>query len=420
MDPTYSSQGFADSYSRTPRSRADSGLSTTEGLLQNLHLAESTSFETGSYTSSRPPSSRGLASPAYLSPSLSHSPGYLSTPLPQHQISFPPLSSEAVVSDAEWFETEQSQAQGAPLLRLQPAHDRLGAPSSSPPLTSIETDAMSTVAVSYDPSFNMGARSSFTWPVMDSGSSLMPPDLSHYGSDASLTPPSGSRSVTASPPRTSLTAEQRELKRQRDQARHSSKIHARGRRADSASSSVYSPPVSLADITTSASSMSVYTTAPSQISLLAEPAAPHYLPPFSPPLQDQNQANMFANSYPAQSYMADYGYPPSSAPSLPSHYGPLVPDPNLGMYPVPPIISPGPPDANGQVRVVHSRPKPQCWEHGCNGRQFSTFSNLLRHQREKSGQATKASCPNCFAEFTRTTARNGHLLHDKCKKKGSN
>lgn len=64
-----------------------------------------------------------------------------------------------------------------------------------------------------------------------------------------------------------------------------------------------------------------------------------------------------------------------------------------------------------------SRPKPRCWEHGCNGRQFSTFSNLLRHQREKSGQAAKASCPNCGAEFTRTTARNGHMLHDKCKRR---
>ncbi|KAI7776595.1 hypothetical protein LA080_004745 [Diaporthe eres] len=71
----------------------------------------------------------------------------------------------------------------------------------------------------------------------------------------------------------------------------------------------------------------------------------------------------------------------------------------------------------GHVRVVQSRPKPQCWEHGCNGRQFSTFSNLLRHQREKSGQATKVSCPDCGAEFARTTARNGHLLHQKCKHK---
>ncbi|OTB00053.1 hypothetical protein M426DRAFT_66627 [Hypoxylon sp. CI-4A] len=91
------------------------------------------------------------------------------------------------------------------------------------------------------------------------------------------------------------------------------------------------------------------------------------------------------------------------------------------MYPVqaPPVLSSGVGAAQeaGHVRVVQSRPKPQCWEHGCNGRQFSTFSNLLRHQREKSGQAAKATCPNCGAEFTRTTARNGHLLHDKCKQR---
>ncbi len=76
------------------------------------------------------------------------------------------------------------------------------------------------------------------------------------------------------------------------------------------------------------------------------------------------------------------------------------------MYSVqPPVMPSGNPSGaeTGHVRVVQSRPKPQCWEHGCNGRQFSTFSNLLRHQREKSGQAAKASCPNCGAEFTRTT-----------------
>lgn len=155
---------------------------------------------------------------------------------------------------------------------------------------------------------------------MESGSGLMPPDLGPYGSDASLSPPSGSRSVTASPPRT-LTAEQRELKRQRDQARHGVKMQARGRRTDSASSSVYSPPAPMADTASGAPSMSMYTTAPSQMSLLAEPTAPQYLPPFSPPLPDQHQANMFTNPYPPQSYMPDYGYPPTTAPSLPSHYG---------------------------------------------------------------------------------------------------
>ncbi|KAG6353360.1 hypothetical protein INS49_007440 [Diaporthe citri] len=59
----------------------------------------------------------------------------------------------------------------------------------------------------------------------------------------------------------------------------------------------------------------------------------------------------------------------------------------------------------GHVRVVQSRPKPQCWEHGCNGRQFSSFSSLLRHQRQRSGDF-EASCPDCGAKFNRVSARN--------------
>ena len=72
-------------------------------------------------------------------------------------------------------------------------------------------------------------------------------------------------------------------------------------------------------------------------------------------------------------------------------------------------------DGQNHPRVTGARPKPQCWEHGCNGRPFSTFSNLLRHQREKSGTAAKSSCPRCGAVFTRTTARNGHVENEKCK-----
>lgn len=139
MDSAYSTPAFDDTYSRTPRSRAGSGVSTTEGLLRSLQLAETTAFETGSYTSSRPPSSRGLASPAYLSQRLSQSPNYLASAPHSHlQQAFPPLLSE----DAQWFDAEHSRAQGAPLLRLEPAHDQLGAAPSSPPLASIETDAM--------------------------------------------------------------------------------------------------------------------------------------------------------------------------------------------------------------------------------------------------------------------------------------
>ena len=64
---------------------------------------------------------------------------------------------------------------------------------------------------------------------------------------------------------------------------------------------------------------------------------------------------------------------------------------------------------------THQRQKPKCFEHGCNGREFSTFSNLLRHQRERSGTAAKSYCPRCGAEFTRSTARTNHLMHSKCK-----
>lgn len=67
------------------------------------------------------------------------------------------------------------------------------------------------------------------------------------------------------------------------------------------------------------------------------------------------------------------------------------------------------------IRVLTSRPKPQCFDHDCNGRQFSTFSNLLRHQREQSGTASKHVCEYCGSKFTRTTARKGHMASGKCR-----
>jgi hypothetical protein len=127
--------------------------------------------------------------------------------------------------------------------------------------------------------------------------------------------------------------------------------------------------------------------------------------------------------YPPTTYgVSDYHplptmYPPTSTtPAAYPSYGS-----SAGIAPPPagdvPPLSPSPGAQSNAVmpRILNSRPKPQCWEHGCNGRQFSTFSNLLRHQREKSGTASKSYCPRCGAEFTRTTARNGHMAHDKCK-----
>lgn len=119
---------------------------------------------------------------------------------------------------------------------------------------------------------------------------------------------------------------------------------------------------------------------------------PHYIPP--PP------HNPFSlPPYPMDPHFAQHHAGPHEFHQPLPYSNPQVPQ------------SPG----SGNPRVLIKKEKPQCWEHGCNGRTFSTFSNLLRHQREKSGTAAKAQCPKCHAEFTRTTARNGHMSHDKCK-----
>lgn len=121
-----------------------------------------------------------------------------------------------------------------------------------------------------------------------------------------------------------------------------------------------------------------------------------------------------------QPHYTNYTHPPSTSAGPSSHHEPVSQDSSM-MVSVPPVMqtggAPHQHDNQGHVRLVQSRPRPQCWEHGCNGRQFSTFSNLLRHQREKSGEAVKATCPYCGAEFISTIARNSHLLQQKCCQK---
>lgn len=58
----------------------------------------------------------------------------------------------------------------------------------------------------------------------------------------------------------------------------------------------------------------------------------------------------------------------------------------------------------------------RCWDHGCNGRQFSTRSNLLRHQIEKGKARPNFKCPTCGAFFSRTTARNQHVAKNSCNR----
>ncbi|KAJ5220195.1 hypothetical protein N7468_009399 [Penicillium chermesinum] len=56
----------------------------------------------------------------------------------------------------------------------------------------------------------------------------------------------------------------------------------------------------------------------------------------------------------------------------------------------------------------------RCWEHGCEGRKFSSLGNYRRHLREKNGQAKGYPCPDCGRVFTRSTARNYHKNSGTC------
>lgn len=116
------------------------------------------------------------------------------------------------------------------------------------------------------------------------------------------------------------------------------------------------------------------------------------------------------------------GYYLADAPPIPSSHQTSMNTRSSSM-PTEPVFAasdsnPSAAESDHTLRRANSRPRPQCWEHGCNGREFSTFSNLLRHQRERSGVVAKAECPVCGAVFTRTTARNIHVAQGKCRGPG--
>ncbi|UKZ53730.1 hypothetical protein TrVGV298_007527 [Trichoderma virens] len=294
---------------------------------------------------------------------------------------------------------------------------------------------MSAVAIQFDPTFSVGSRPAFSWPGMfesnNTTSTMMAQDFSsilHPVSESCVSPPSVPKTLPASPPRGILTPEQRELKKQRDRARRDSRASTRIQRGSSSGSSYMgSPPMSVSDVT-STMALPIYTTAPPAMSLLSESAPALSDPSYLPPLQPTH-----AGTDVRFSISTIFAIKLSHVGGIPSHlcYFKCIQTAGQdgGMVYRMPAMQSGSgastagssssQDSSSHVRVVQNRPKPRCWEHGCNGRQFSTFSNLLRHQREKSGQAAKATCPNCGAEFTRTTARNGHLLHDKCKQRRS-
>ncbi|KAL6873202.1 hypothetical protein J3F83DRAFT_607268 [Trichoderma novae-zelandiae] len=301
---------------------------------------------------------------------------------------------------------------------------------------------MSAVAIPYEMSA-MRSRSPL-WPhsthadmfdPVNAPSTMVGPDFAsilHPVSEPSVSPQSVPRTLHASTPKSMFGAEHRVLKKQREKVRRDSKVHARVHRASDTANHPFMQ-ASLSAIT-STMALPVYSTAgPTNISLLSEPTStlsePQYLPPYSPHMSEPAFTTQYQQHLPSNYSMSmDYQptYATAGAYSIP--HAPIQGQDGGMMYRIPAMHSnggassatstgTGSPDSTSHVRVVQNRPKPRCWEHGCNGRQFSTFSNLLRHQREKSGQAAKATCPNCGAEFTRTTARNGHLMHDKCKQR---
>lgn len=122
------------------------------------------------------------------------------------------------------------------------------------------------------------------------------------GSEPSLTPPSETRSLASSPPRGTFTHEQQELRRQRDRTRRDSKLSARIQRANS-NSYTTSPPMTMADVSNSIN-LTVYSTAPSSVPLIAAPATTmgnqSYLPSYNPGLQEQSQGGQMFTSSPYQ------------------------------------------------------------------------------------------------------------------------
>ncbi|KAJ5961311.1 uncharacterized protein N7479_008461 [Penicillium vulpinum] len=144
---------------------------------------------------------------------------------------------------------------------------------------------------------------------------------------------------------------------------------------------------------------------------------PHSLPFYFAPTHWYNQP-LITSSPP---YMVDHHayHIPEAAPiffphhaSISSQASSMVQDPVYPQQESEPVDS----DNGYLVCVLNSRRRPQCWDwdHGCNGREFSSFSNLLRHQRERSGAVTKAECSICGAVFTRKTARNTHIIEGRC------
>ncbi|KAI5247039.1 hypothetical protein E4T42_06163 [Aureobasidium subglaciale] len=73
------------------------------------------------------------------------------------------------------------------------------------------------------------------------------------------------------------------------------------------------------------------------------------------------------------------------------------------------------PLTNNSRPLSNDRELPRCWNSCCNGRTFSTQSNLVRHQREKRGVGTDLKCSFCGVGFSRSGARKAHEAERRCR-----
>ena len=68
----------------------------------------------------------------------------------------------------------------------------------------------------------------------------------------------------------------------------------------------------------------------------------------------------------------------------------------------------------GAPKSPQASSEPICYDHGCNGRRFSSFENYRRHVREKDPERT-VTCLLCDAKFTRKSNLMQHISQSRCR-----
>jgi hypothetical protein len=106
-----------------------------------------------------------------------------------------------------------------------------------------------------------------------------------------------------------------------------------------------------------------------------------------------------------------------------SPYETYCPNPTNTSSPMnPETVSSWGEEANTIEKMTGFYPRPlsvqgkqrMCYDHGCNGRKFSSISNLKRHQRERAGRTPLSFCSWCGAAFYRRWTRDHHVIRMSC------